>query len=474
MASPSNPNDRLFNPHGFKHFRRTYSWRELYWGFVVGLVLLAIGGWVAYKGAHPDPELWNDQAALIKKPRPRVVTGSSQQKDSAPTVQLRHSAPPQRRIATEADRLLPDALADEGWQKKSTSQFDANNLYEKINGRAGYFQSFGVKMLYFSTLQHKTQSSIIIDIEMYDMGHANNALGAYAGELDARSHPVVGADGMYHLRRNALFISRGRYYLRLIGSDENATVRQKLESLRKFFYQHLQGTPLPWAYGLFVSRLSVKASAISYKRENAFSFDFGKDVYTAQIGENTYVFISAQQDAKSAQTLSGRYREGFLSYGESEKSADGIEWVKDRYISTYATAVAVERWVIGVQGATTRKLAEDWLQRLRKAVETMPQALRDRAQPELQTQASPPVVPAKESPSTEQPPETRTTPTPKNKQPSGYEKAPPSRRLAPEEESNTPRRNPMNRRTLSKTRHSPTSRPQDLRKPSYEGGNHEK
>jgi hypothetical protein len=250
---------------------------------------------------------------------------------------------------------------------------------------------------------------------LYDLGASENALGAYTGELTANAQPGLDEGGMSHISRNAMFLSRGRYYLRAIGSDEGKLVQAKLDVLRSRFVKQIEGSQLPWAYGLFVAYMSLKPSDISYVRENAFSFEFAYDVYQAKIDENSYLFISAQTDAKIAEQLSKKYvEEGFLSYGEKvedeestatkegsisrpvgkivpetqpgngvahQASTAKIVWVQDRYINTYATAIAVERWVIGVQGVTTLQMARNSLKKLHNAVSKMPESLRSRAIP---------------------------------------------------------------------------------------------
>ena len=56
--------DRIFVRDGFRSFRRTYRVREVYFGAGTGAVLVGIVGWVGWKGAHPDPSLFDMSAAL--------------------------------------------------------------------------------------------------------------------------------------------------------------------------------------------------------------------------------------------------------------------------------------------------------------------------------------------------------------------------------------------------------------------------
>ena len=54
---------RVLNPRPFRVFRKSYSVTEAKAGAVVLLGLALLGGWVAWRGAHPDPGLFADPAA---------------------------------------------------------------------------------------------------------------------------------------------------------------------------------------------------------------------------------------------------------------------------------------------------------------------------------------------------------------------------------------------------------------------------
>ncbi len=491
MASSKNKREgRLFNPHGLKHYRRQHNLSELWWGLFVFVVLFGTGAWVAYKGAHPDPNLFKDGAKLLLQAKKRIKV--VERRPHSTSLRQSHKTQPSptpRRTTGPGEKLLPASLGGTNWTKAPTQQFSAKTMYEKINGRAGYYQAYGCKQLFFTKLRHK-KTGKTIDVELYDMGTSVNALGAYAGEMSTKATPEVGQRGMSHISRNALYVSRGPYYLRVIGDDESPIIKHKLAQIKTFFEKQIKGVPLPWAYGLFVA-VSVKASAISYARENAFSFGFGKDVYTGKIGKNTYLFINAQNTAKAAQSLSAKFRKGWLSYGSKEKGADGIIWVKDRYISTYATAVAVERWVVGVQGATDFKRAQKALARLRQAVTTMPTDLRKRARPTPRTQPSKkrkhkPTLRTQPSKRRKHKPTLRIQPTKKRKHkptPPGHRskavkrehtrppkahKPKPAQRIAPEEGYDAKSKSKSS--SKKRKRRVPSSRPSRPKPRAYESG----
>lgn len=352
MPSPERPSNgltaeetRVFNPRPRRHHRPTYSLLEVRLGLGVIALLAGITGWVAWKGAHPDPELFAEAPAL----------------ESATAIVPRGP--------------LPAGLAPEGWREGPLSQFEAKNLYEKINGRADFFVSRGFKQLTFVSLTNTASPAAAVDVEFYDMGSAENALGAFSAEKPPETAATTGGGTQWYRARNALFLARGSHYARVLGADESAPVLAQLDHVRKALEGGLAAGDRPWAHALFADALSVAPDRITYEKENAFSFGFAKNVYVALLPDGeTEVFVTAAADPAAARTLAGQFEEGFLSYGEKEAQG-GITWVKDRYLSTYSRAVAEGAMVVGVRGAAKPDAAKATLEKLRAGVAGLPAAV---------------------------------------------------------------------------------------------------
>jgi len=348
MAPATGKEDRVFVRHGRRHYRRRYSPTELRIGIGVLCLLGLLIGWIAWRGAHPDPELFASNADLL-------LTGGE----------------------AEVDRgALPLVLTVPGWNEGPVSHFDASNLYEKINGREGYYKRFGFERLTFVSLTLETDATVAVDIELFDLTEPANALGAYAGERPPEIEPWTDAGGMGHLDRNALLMTRGRYYLRALGSEESPAITEQLTRIRTAFEEApalVEEDGLPPFYAVF-AEMGLDPSQVSYVAENAFSFGFARDVYTALLEDGeTEVFLVASEDEEGATALSGQFNEGFLGYGSPLDGSGTIQWIEDRYIGTLAGAMPQGSWVVGVRGAPNLEAAEEALASLGEAVSTLPQ-----------------------------------------------------------------------------------------------------
>lgn len=331
--------DRIFVQNGRRLYRRTFSVTETRLGLLVLVALAAILGWVAWKGAHPDPNLFALETDL-SQPAATVVVGRGP---------------------------VPTGLAGDGWSEGSLSQFDYENLYVKINGREGYYKSFGFERLYFLSIIAIDDEQRAVDIELYDLGNAANAVGAYSGERPPDVAPETSESGLAHMERNALFLTRGRYYIRAIGSEESPEVRAQLEHLRDRFETELPAEPLPWGYALFAGRMGIEPGRVSFLPENAFSFGFTRNVYSATLDDDAELFVMLAGSGSDATELVKRFQDGFLQYGTRE---GGL--IKDRYLGTWATVTASGPWVVGIHRAPDREAALRAVETLSGVVTDMP------------------------------------------------------------------------------------------------------
>ena len=391
MAGNSEQEDRLFVRDGWRHYRRRYSLAEVRWGLACAGALLVIAGWVAWKGAHPtDPSLFADGAGLLASaPTAREITATPAV--PAPTV----SAAPTGAAPTAgtADRgPLPAALASAGWREEKIAQFDAENLYVKIDGRADYFKAFGFRRLWSVVLVSAQDPATTVDVEMYYLGRPDNALGAYGGERAPDTKPNIDERGLWHLARNALYMARGPYYLRVIGSDETPVITRELATLAEKLKAAIPGEPLPWAYGLFVGELGLDPGRVTYYPENAFSFSFARDVWAARPRGKTddlELFVAARSSAGEARTMAAALHKGFMQFGAAAGKLDGAPVLKDQFLGAFTVVVPVDRWVLGVRGAASKEMLQAELGRLQQGLARAPAALRERSRPVTDTTTRP-------------------------------------------------------------------------------------
>jgi len=379
MPAPSSSrDDRVFVRDGRRHHRPVYSRHEFRLGLVVLVVLGTIATWVVWRGGRPDPEIFQTGEALLDElaqgPQPVERSGAEVPSVGRSVGRATEGTGSPRQAAEGAGSVdrgpLPAGLAAAGWTEGVVSTFGYDNLYVKINGREDYYKTFGFRQLWFVPILRDADGATAVDVEVYDLAETANALGAYAGERAPGVKAEISRGGMGHVDRNALMLTRGRYYVRAIGSDETPEVRTQLEHLRAAFESELAGGELPGPYAIFTGALGLDPGAVAYTAENAFSFGFAKDVYSARLADDTEIF-AVEAGADAAADLASRFRDGFRSYGEAAGGSIGVEWTKDRYLGTFAGAKAAGAWTIGVKDAPDHAAAETALRNLEDAVRVL-------------------------------------------------------------------------------------------------------
>lgn len=130
--------------------------------------------------------------------------------------------PPQKPLA----KLLPLADVPAGWtiglmDGKHLETFNADNLYEKINGRAESFLLYDVKGMAYTYYHPTGDDSQEVQLYVYELGNPLKALGKYGSEKPEENFtPVaIGKDG-YSAAGSTLFYL-DKYYVQLVSTRDD-------------------------------------------------------------------------------------------------------------------------------------------------------------------------------------------------------------------------------------------------------------
>jgi hypothetical protein len=100
--------------------------------------------------------------------------------------------------------------------------FNAENLYEKIDGRAESFIQYGVKGMAYAYYHPTDDVSKELQLYVFEMADPLKALGKYGSEKPDEFTPVaLGSEG-YMSAGSVLFYS-GRYYTQIVSSRDDST-----------------------------------------------------------------------------------------------------------------------------------------------------------------------------------------------------------------------------------------------------------
>jgi hypothetical protein len=249
--------------------------------------------------------------------------------------------------------------------------YTADNVYVKIDGRDEFYKSFGLRSLACLALAGPGGAGAI-ELELFQLGSPADAAGALLAEAGEAAAAVTEAAGaLRRLAANAGYLARGDRYLRVLGEDDAPATRREVARLLESVGRSLPAGALPWAFALFGVRLGVPLARVAYQGEDAFSFAFAHEVYSAAYAEGGGEWFVTRGDAfpGGPPALAGRFADGFASFGEREAPLSlpggaAAPVVRDRYQGLLTAVAAAPPFVVGVRMARDREEAGAQLARL--------------------------------------------------------------------------------------------------------------
>jgi len=117
-----------------------------------------------------------------------------------------------------------------GWSRVTEpEQYEADNLWEYINGQADFFIDYGFVRVDTAEYRNDQESGSVV-LEVYRMGRPQEAFGIFAAERTRDDRPLEIGAGAY-LGTNVLGFWQAEQYVKLTSFDEGPAVEQLLIAL---------------------------------------------------------------------------------------------------------------------------------------------------------------------------------------------------------------------------------------------------
>jgi hypothetical protein len=160
--------------------------------------------------------------AVAPSPAPAVAAPAGNGLSSTEVGTELASVPaPQRAIAA----MLPLSDLPPTWTvgksgDRHLETFNADNLYEKIDGRAESFLQYGVKGMAYAFYHPAGDSSNDVQLYIFEMADSLKALGKFGSEKPEDAKPVAIGDEGYTSAGSTLFYA-GRFYTQVVSSQDD-------------------------------------------------------------------------------------------------------------------------------------------------------------------------------------------------------------------------------------------------------------
>jgi hypothetical protein len=283
--------------------------------------------------------------------------------------------PPQRTIAG----MLPLVDIPAGWTVGKSGEgyvetFNADNLFEKIDGRAESFLQYNVKGMAYTYYHPTGDESNEVQVYIFEMADSLKALGKFGSEKPEEAKPVaVGSEG-YTSAGSTLFYV-GPYYTQIISTKDDTAFSTFVLDLAKRIAEKQKGSGKSAAVAsgdapatpetLFALLPSGPGkSGPKYVTTDVFGYSFLSDVFMAEYSEGKVTwqgFLRPYATADEAKAVFDKYIAGAKQDGAEIKEiqAEGADrMVIASNIGLVDAFFFKGNCVGGANGATDAKIAE--------------------------------------------------------------------------------------------------------------------
>ena len=205
-----------------------------------------------------------------------------------------------------------------------TETYDADNLYEKIDGKAPLYTESGFEKLYTRRFANPADPNLSMELYIFDMGNIKNAFSVYSLQRRADAETLPAFDFAYRTA-NALYFVHGRYYAEIIGFSESTGLSKAILEVSQNIRNNIpidKNAKIP-ELAFFPQENLIDGSTRFYLA-SAFGFEGLTNTFTAayKIDDQTITaFFSKRPGKKDAETIAENYYNFLIANGGVAKTA---------------------------------------------------------------------------------------------------------------------------------------------------------
>jgi hypothetical protein len=195
-------------------------------------------------------------------------------------------------------------LTPKDWTLAETADtFSAENLYERINGRAELYLSYDVVSLTTATFERGENSLEYIELSVYDMGTPVNGFGIFSVERFP-GDPPLDLGRLSYQSDASVYVWKGQFYIVVIASDFTEQLSQLSLEIAQQAVAFLsdEGEPV-WGLSAFPQENLIQDS-IQYFNADALGLEFMGQTYTAKYrhGDKEIMALLSRKKSEEAAT----------------------------------------------------------------------------------------------------------------------------------------------------------------------------
>jgi hypothetical protein len=342
-------NEKKYGTGGRKQFVRTrVPAAESIAGAIILLLLLVIAVAIVHKGKVFDPNLYAVRTDSLKSTA-APVTGKSGTVPSAPETKPLASAAPIPAAASAAEsppaagensgegggegsgaapkpalKGEPLEVSLPGTKPMSDTEFyNADNLFEKIDGRAPAYQNYNVQQLRSRSFAVNALPGSYVDVYEYRFDNPIDAFGMFALERDPKGQALDFAPDGYS-GEMGYFFRQGAVYVQIIASDQKPATITLATAIARNRAKEIPADDSGLAGRRKLPAAGMIADSVSFVPENAQGQAAFKEVFQARYkfnGAELPFFIMVATPGEAAKAWQS-FRDFCARFGQAESLPD--------------------------------------------------------------------------------------------------------------------------------------------------------
>jgi hypothetical protein len=256
------------------------------------------------------------------------------------------------------------SLASADFEMLSIEVYIADNLFEKINGKAPLYIESGFEKLHTQRLINKENQDLWMELFIFDMATLKNAFSVYSVQRRPNVQFLSNMQFGYRTADSPYFV-HGKYYIEFIASSKSDELYKAIMEVAHNIQTNLpvdEDKEIP-ELALFPRGNLVTGSPKLYLA-SAFGFEGFTDIFTVQykLGDETITaFFSKRPDSGDAQLVAKSYYDFLLENGGELKTAMN-KILEGKVVDFYDTTEIVSAagpFVYGIHEAESQESAEN-------------------------------------------------------------------------------------------------------------------
>ncbi len=238
--------------------------------------------------------------------------------------------------------------------------FNADTLYQKINGKADLYLSAGFKELRCQRFRAVNAADEWLEMFRYDMGSDRNAFAVYSSQRRENSIPADFAKFSYRTE-NATFFVHGPFYVEIIAASASQSSNRLALTLAQDFIRRLPLNAAAVPELALFPKTHLDASSITLIPSDAFGYERLNQIYTAVYelsGSRLTAFISRRKTPANARELAEAYYQFLITFGGQGQASDRENTRVVSIFDSFELIFFSGPYLAGVHEAADQKKAE--------------------------------------------------------------------------------------------------------------------